>query len=305
MALTFYSVSFTVLTSWFHRRRGGALALLTLVGGLASPIFIPLAGWLVTERGWRQTLVIFAACQLLVALPLHALLLRRRPEDHGLVRDGGASEDAPPEASDTRLRHALGRLAFWTLTLSSGLGILAHSVLLVHQVPYMISRGFDPVFAAGVAGLVGLASLPGRLGLNLLSEHVSPQHLLGICAGTQAVGTALLALAGSPAWLWAYVVIYGAAFGATYPLRASVLAEQFGRGAYGAILAAQGMPVAMMAAAGPLLAGLLYDRLGGYSLALWLTVGAFAVSALGVFLTPRLALRAAPPSAPVPVPADA
>jgi MFS family permease len=169
----------------------------------------------------------------------------------------------------------------------------------------MIGRGFDPVLAASVAGFVGLASLPGRFGLNLLSDRIRPQTLLALCALTQAAGTAALALASSSAWLWAYVVIYGAAFGAISPLRASVLADHFGRLAYGAILATQGVPVAVMAAAGPLVAGLLYDRLGTYTLALWLTVGAFVLAAACVVLTPRPAARAAPLSSPEPAPADA
>ena len=54
MALTFYSVSFTIVANWFNRKRGSAMALLTTLGGLASPIFIPLAGFLVPVLGWRS-----------------------------------------------------------------------------------------------------------------------------------------------------------------------------------------------------------------------------------------------------------
>lgn len=303
MALTFYPVTFTVMANWFDRRRGGAMALLTLLGGLASPIFIPLAGYLVAHSGWRETLVIFAACQLLIALPIHALVVRRHPEDLGLAPDGAA--EGVPKGPALSLPAALGTGAFWTLTLASGVGVLAHAVLLAHQVAYMIGRGFDPVLAASVAGFVGLASLPGRFLLNLLSDRIRPQNLLALCALTQAAGTAALALASNSAWLWAYVVIYGAAFGAISPLRASVLADHFGRFAYGAILAAQGVPVAVMAGTGPLVAGFLYDRLGTYTLALWLTVGAFMLAAICVALTPRPAARAAPLSAPEPAPTDA
>lgn len=88
MALTLYPVTFTVVANWFWRRRGSALAIVTLVGGLASPIFIPLAGVLVEHIGWRSTLVVFGLIQLLVALPLHALVLRSHPEDLGMQPDG-------------------------------------------------------------------------------------------------------------------------------------------------------------------------------------------------------------------------
>ena len=39
MALTLYPVTFTVVANWFVRKRGTALAVLTLVGGLSSPIY--------------------------------------------------------------------------------------------------------------------------------------------------------------------------------------------------------------------------------------------------------------------------
>src|SRR6202007_2207778 len=57
MALIFYPVTFTVVTSWFVAERAKAFAVLTLVGGLASPIFIPLTGWLIPQIGWQTTLL--------------------------------------------------------------------------------------------------------------------------------------------------------------------------------------------------------------------------------------------------------
>ena len=81
MALTYYPVTFTVIANWFVRRRGAALAVLTLLGGLASPIFIPRTGATIPHLGWRGTLVALALAQLGVALPLHAHVVRRSPED--------------------------------------------------------------------------------------------------------------------------------------------------------------------------------------------------------------------------------
>ncbi len=287
MALTLYPVTFTVIANWFTRRRGSALALLTLLGGLASPIFIPLGGLLVQEIGWRATLTVFGLLQLLVAVPLHALLVRRRPEDLGLLPDGDTVAAAPAPAAGSRLRQAVASTPFWTLTAAFALGLLANSVILAHQVAYLIGRGFDPVLAASVAGLLGLASLPGRYLLNRVSERLSPQALLAGCYLAQAVGVGLLALAASPGLVWAYVAVYGAAFGAVSPLRASSMADQFGRHAYGTITAVSGVPVAVAASVGPIAAGVLYDRLGGYGPALAMTGTAFLLSALAVAITPR------------------
>lgn len=288
-ALTFYPVTFTVIANWFWRRRGSALALLSLLGGLASPIFIPLAGWLVPELGWRGTLVVFGLLQLGIALPLHAIVLRRRPEDMGLRPDGDALPRHEPEHEGSSAREALRKPAFWLLTLASAVSGLAYSALLAHQIAYMIGRGYDPVFAATIAGLLGLASLPGRYLLNVLSERLGPQGLLATALALEALGTVALALASSTAWLVAYVAIYGGSFGAIAPLKASVMADHFGRRAFGAITAVQGVVVSVSAAAGPFAMGLLYDRLGSYQLALWSVVAAFLIAAVAIALTPRAA----------------
>ena len=289
MALTFYTVSFVVVANWFHRRRGAALAVLTLLGGLASPIYIPLAGVLVAVLGWRGTLVVMGLTQLTIALPLHALLVRRHPEDVGLLPDGEArsGSEERPRLGGTALRAALGRPAFWTLTLSGALGMAAGAAINVHQIPYMIGRGSGPVLAAGIAGLVGLVSLPGRFVLNTLSDRLGPHGLLTACVAAQALGVAVLSVAGSLPLLLAYAAVYGFAFGAVSPLRASVMAGHFGRRAYGSITGVQGVATGLGAGLGPLAAGWLYDRSGSYELALWLAVAALTLSALAVASTPR------------------
>jgi MFS family permease len=288
-ALTFYPVTFTVIANWFWRRRGSALALLSLVGGLASPIFIPLEGWLVPILGWRSTVIILGLLQIGIALPLHAILVRHRPEDLGLHPDGQQTRQAEPEMEGIKLQSALRTPAFWLLTGASAVSVMAYSALLTHQIAYMIGRGYGAVFAAVVAGLIGVASLPGRYLLNILSERLGPQGLLAAALVLQAVGTVALALASSPAWLIAYVAFYGGSFGAIAPLRAGVMADHFGRQAYGAITSVQGVAVAVSGAAGPIVVGLLYDRLGGYQLALWLVVALFLVAGTAVALTPRAA----------------
>ena len=290
MALTLYPVTFTVVANWFRRRRGSAMALLTVLGGLSSPIYIPASGWLVAHLGWRMALVVLAISALLIALPIHLLLVRRSPEDQGLLPDGAAAVEgeAPAALYGDLLREAVRRRSFWTLTLSNSLSSLAYSALLVHFVAFLIGHHYDPVVAAGILGFTGIASLPGRLGMNLLSDRLGPQGLLGACTALQGISVFVLLL-GTPIAVIAWVIVYGSTFGTISPLRASTNAEHFGRQAYGAITAAQGIPAAVFAGAGPLLAGLLFDAFGGYGLAFAVVGAAFLLAAVFVFLTPRAA----------------
>ncbi|MEQ4205326.1 MFS transporter [Actinopolymorpha sp. B9G3] len=73
-----YEAAFAVVVTWFHgQRRGTAILAITIVGGFASTIFLPLSGLLVEFYGWRQALVVLAVIYGAVTVPLH--LVVRRP----------------------------------------------------------------------------------------------------------------------------------------------------------------------------------------------------------------------------------
>jgi MFS family permease len=290
MALIFYPVSFTVITTWFERKRTRALTLLTLLGALASPLFIPVTGWLLPVLGWRTIVLICGMLHVGLSVPLHASLLRRAPEDLGLAPDGGC-----PASTEQRERTLLSglsvlqatkSLAFWSLTFAFALSMLGNFAILTHQIAHLIHLRYDPVLAAALAGGLGLASFPGRVLISLLSRRITPQHLLIGAHLLQALGVILLILAPSVLWLILYVLFFGAASGAISPLKAAVMADHFGRRAYGAITALQGTVIAVCAAGGPVAAGWLYDLFGRYDVAFGLCALSFVVAALLVLLAP-------------------
>ncbi|HEX2171011.1 MAG TPA: MFS transporter [Dehalococcoidia bacterium] len=301
-ALTFYNVSFTVLSNWFSRRRGTALGVLTLIGGLASPIFIPLIGWLVPAVGWRQTVIILGILQIVITLPLHAWLVRRHPEDLGLHPDGDPAPDptaaqaASALAESWTIRDAVRSPNFWILTGAFFLEQLAAMVVLVHMVPFMIDkgagRGFTPELAAAIGGLVGVASLPGRFVLSHLSDRIHRQGMLAGVLILEAVGLVILIAAGEPLLLYAFAIVYGLPYGARSPLRAAVMGDFFGRAAFGTIWGLQSAATAVAAGFGPAIAGSLYDQLNSYQVAFTLTAATLVLAAL-TLLIPRRPKRLA------------
>lgn len=119
-----------------------------------------------------------------------------------------------------------------------------------------------------------------------VAQSIVSGHQIALVLGTLGLGVVVITLASSANGLYLYVVVFGIAFGARSPLRASVIAAHFGRRAYGTITSVQGVIMAVPAAFDPLAAGWLYDRLGNYQLAFWLTAASFAVAALLVIMTP-------------------
>ena len=71
MAGTLYPPAFAALTRWGGDRRVRALTTLTLVGGLASTVFAPLAAELDDWVGWRSAYLVLLAGLVLITVPLH------------------------------------------------------------------------------------------------------------------------------------------------------------------------------------------------------------------------------------------
>lgn len=288
VALSSQQVVYTVVANWFEARIGAAFAVVTALAALSSPVYLPAFGWLVVHTGWRKSLVFAALLFIVVCLPLSALVLRRRPEDIGLSRDGRLTGRPLRTAAVTGfpLKVALRRTAFWTLSFSQVGATLPWAAITAHQIPFLIGRSFDPVVAATALGAVGLISIPGRVVLNLAGDRLGPQRLLALSIGLQGSGQLILLLTTNLVWLLAYVLVFGIAFGSASGLRAALIAEQFGRRSFGAISAVTGLMTYAFAALGPALAGLVYDRTGGYELAFAVGVVLFGLAALSVVVTP-------------------
>ena len=274
-ALTYYPVTFTVIANWFHRDRARALTRLTFMGAFASTVFYPLSAALIAHGGWRSALLALALAQLLIALPLHAFVVRRHPEDQGLHPDGAAEASGWEADSGWTAPEALRSRSFWLVTTAIALSTFATTAVLVLHVASLVARGYSIGTASTLAGFLGIAYIPGRWLFDRLSGIVALPRLLAGVIALEAVAVALLAAQRGLAWVAAYVVAFGVAYGAMAPLRGALVASLFGRRAYGTSIAAQGVALALAGAAGPAALGAVADA-GGYADALWYAVAALA-----------------------------
>ncbi len=281
-----YPPAFWTVSNWFARKRRRALTLLTFTGGFAAIIFTPLTQWLIGSFGWRTTLVIYAVCLLCVNLPLVAILLRRRPEDVGLQVDGEAPASAPrPEATPTprrpsaTLSAAVRHGSFPWLTAAFALNSVAMTFVVIHFVPLLIERGYSPALAAGLYGVIGAASLPGRLIFTPLGDRLPAGWISVFIFVTQTLGFAAL---GSGQGNWSvilFLVLFSAGYGAISPTNAALIADLFGVRYFGTIHGTISMVVDATTAIVLGLLAVLRDRWGGYPGLIWVVAVFSAISA--------------------------
>ncbi len=299
MAATFYEPAFAMIAVWFRRKRSRALTVITFFGGFASVIFIPLADRLVNAFDWRTALVILAVILGLGTIPVHALLLRRRPADLGLRPDGGPALDTSdransasgtPGADERALgwQEALRGATFWWIGGAFMLVMLAMVAVTVHLIPTLVNRGFSTGFAASAAGLVGLFALPGRLIFTPLGGRL-PRHIVtALIFSLEAAAIAVLAVADTRAEVVAFVVLFGSGFGAITPARAALVADVYGSRSFGTIAGVLAMLVTTARGAGPILASVLIGWWGGPTGMLWVMAAFCVVGAVAIlFSGPR------------------
>ena len=173
---------------------------------------------------------------------------------------------------------ALRSASFRWLNIGFGLVLFANLATTVLLIPYLVDRGYDPAFAASAAGAIGLLSLPGRLIFTPLGGRVSRRYLTALIFALQTAGIAVLALTHSAAGVWAFVILFGAGFGALTPARASLVMELYGPAHYASIAGVVALIRTIAQGAAPLGAGLLYAAMGGYVPVFWAMVAVSAAS---------------------------
>lgn len=220
---------------------------LGLVGGLASSIFWPFAGWLVAAAGWRMTFAVFALLHLTLALPAHMAIARHRIAARP-VRARAAA--APAMAASAR--PVPRRLAFWLVALSFGLTGIVGTALLVHLVPLLAARSPGaPAYAA--AALAGPAMLLARLAEALFWPRAHP--IWSACIAAGCFPLALAALVAGPSGVAGgalCAILYGIGHGLAVTSGGTLPLRLFGAAGYAELLGRIGAVRVLFGAAGPM-----------------------------------------------------
>lgn len=273
-ALTLYAPVFAVLTRMFPADFKQRITVLTLAGGLASTVFTPLIAWFIESLGWRDALLAMAACNLLLCLPVHALMLR-----DGQMQPIAPSPDAALDKSP--LHRAIRHPVFWGLAVCFTFYLLAHAMFIFHFMPMMDGYGIPLAIAVGIMAVIGPSQVGGRI-LLLFGGKIGTVATGVIVMGLFLVAMILLLLFPSTVpVLFVFAALYGAANGMMTILRGTSVPEFLGRDGVGAISGALTLPASIAAAIAPSLAALIWEWSGGYGAVVATMLAAMVISTAG------------------------
>lgn len=274
----------TLIAHWFRRRLAMALTIMltgTVTGGfVAAPLF---DGIITAYDGnWRAGWVAMAiGCGICFTIVL--AFVRNLPADLGQVPDGvaealpGSSGEAalPGEAGvykttdDWSFREALGHPAWWLLALGTVCFLSTFGMMVGHGVVHFKDLGHTSANATLFLALLPLTGLAGKAVVATLGDRVEPRFLWAGAMVLMALGMALGVTATSAMALYAAAFLLGAGNAAAYPCMITLVANYFGRAAYASLMGVMLLIGALATAVGPLLAGVVFDRFGDYTLAFY------------------------------------
>ena len=247
--------------NWFVVKRGRATSLAAVGGGAGTAMGVPIALLLINTVGWRLTWVIFGLAIWIVILPCYGLLMRRRPEDLGMLPDGLEIEDkldsgdvtdnseAAQEVNWT-LSQALRTPVLWFILMALILYMFSTSGVLFLRVPYWNDLNISPqVIALGVAA-DPFTVIFSMLFFGFLAERY-PVRFMAVIGGIwRGISMLPLLMAGSNGiQVFAHNITWGIGSGAFAAAQNLIIPSYYGRMAQGSI---RGISLPLMIAAGAL-----------------------------------------------------
>lgn len=259
-------IPLTTIARWFERRRG-IMTGVVKVGTGAGQMVIPLAASLLIARyGWRTAYVVLGLAAM-VALVVIGQFLRRDPgqcEAVGSARAGPTAPLANPMDAGLTADEALRTRQFWMLCGVTFASVYCLLTVVVHIVPHARDFMASATAAAGVLSTIGGVSMAGRLATGFLVDRIGSRRSIAISFLLLTTSLLWLQAAREPWMLYAFALVYGVGHGAFFTALSPMVAELFGVRAHGTLFGIVLFWGNVGGAAGPFLAGYLFDVTGAY-----------------------------------------
>ena len=287
-----------VISKWFVRRRGRALAIVTLGPNVGNIIFIPLAAFIILNFGWREAWFVSGLFALLLVSPLSALFVRRTPEDIGLLPDGDTHHDVSERATYTQ-RTDLATDYDWTLgeavrTPTLWIMVAAFTVsgaglggFLVHVLPALTDKGYSTAFATAMVAELSVVVMVSKMMWGFLGERIQVRYLMMVSFTLSAMGLFLVVVVDRGYLILLLPLVYGIGGSGYGPLSSLMWANYFGRRSLGSIRGVLLPITQVISAFSPVFAGAIFESKGSYDLAFIIFGLCFAFAVGAIYLAPR------------------
>lgn len=260
-------ITLSAVSSWYPRKRGlvtGIVKTGSACGQVAVPLLVT---WLLATLGWRSALTWLGVLAGIVLIALSQFMERNQSaEKRGdEIPDQGMNGMSFREARKSRL--------LWTFCAIQFCFLPSLMAIPLHIVAHATDLGYSREQAAWVLSTLGAASIVGRLSVGYLFDHCGARSILCSCLAILSASIIAMLLSKSPIALFPIAVVYGIAHGGLFTAVSPAVAECFGMRSHGSIFGTVILFGTLSGAAGPIVAGIIFDSYGSYSVAFAILAG--------------------------------
>ena len=175
----------------------------------------------------------------------------------------------------------------WLISIAFLLSQFSLTGSLQSQVPHFEDIGLPVAVAATVLGGVGLISSFSKFFFGWLCDIIKVKYAFILAILFEAGGTFILMSIASTSHssvLWLYILIMGMGAGSWLPVMSMFVSTHFGLAAYGTLFGVVNFALSVGVAAGPLMAGYIYDVREDYHLAFLIFMCIYLFAAISALL---------------------
>jgi len=255
------------VSRWFDRRRGSALALISSGSYLAGAMWPPVFERAIAYFGWRDTMLCYAALEIVVILPLAAIYFRHPPE---VIHPAAAAHGA----SKARVLGWPPNAVFAMMCGAAVLCCIPMAMPQGHLVAFCSDLGISRSVGALMLSVLLATAFLSRQIWGAISDRIGGLATVLIGSAWQAAAMAGFLSTTDEAGLFTVAAAFGLGFSGIIPAYVLALRELFP-----AAEASWRIPTLLLfsglgMASGGWLAGLLYDHFGYYAPAFATGIGA-------------------------------
>ena len=276
----------STIPRWFTKRRGSAMGLTWTgigLGGIVAPV---LSQWLISDHGWRLAYIILGLINLVV-ITLLAQFMKRSPQptEEPLLNESETIENEQLSTSTERefsFKQAVKTKNFWVFGIIQACFVFTIQIVVAHIAPHAIDIGIPAAIAASIVSIYAGTSLIGRNVSGFVCDKIGGRLTMMACLAILTLTLIWLLFAADIRMLYLFAAVYGISYGGMVPLQTLIAVELFGIKYLGVISASLMLVATFGGAAGPPLAGSIFDVTGRYQLAFMICT---ILCALAVFLS--------------------
>ena len=263
------------VVGWFKRGTGIGTGSMMVAWSVGPALSIQALAICFEYFGWQNTFMIFGIFGTLIIF-ICLLFFSDSPEKKGVKPYGWISSDNNSSDSFTKWSKINQKIifktdSFWHLINIHFWGCVGHAVILVAVIPMAVNQGLTLVQASGILSIIAVVSISSRFAAPIIGDKYGSKPIIFLSFLGQGLSVLILLGADSVFDFYLFAILFGIPYGGEGTVIPVINKQYFGRFPMGTTYGWQLFGAGIGMAIGGFVPGILFDYLGNYNFAIWIS----------------------------------